>query len=215
MTNVETQKDIYEDDQDDPNEELQELSLGIDLVNQLQDMFKDEYYIGQKVKTRQNTKIFIPRSLAKQLFMIWMESAYNQMEEDNQKMLREDEYFARLLKNPEYQNFMQTPNNIHELLDEIRCGIDQDDQISDIENYDYNDNVQSKNLAEHLTEFKLCEKFPYIPKDTINDVLIAHNNDYAQTLKALKSTIGTNTDLETETEPDDSPKISYTVNRKH
>ncbi|XP_055904815.1 uncharacterized protein LOC129940486 isoform X2 [Eupeodes corollae] len=165
--------------------EVIEINLGEDLIGQLSEIFISETsLLGAPEKYK--TNVFMPKTLARELYVLWMESVYNQQEEQRQSLLKEDEEFARLLKNPKYQNLKQPPENIKELLDmEYAWMIYKTEQ----EQYNGLASKHPNDLASHLTRMKLCEIFPNIPRDTLLDILAAHNNKFSDTVEVLKSSI--------------------------
>ncbi|XP_065359324.1 NEDD4-binding protein 2 [Calliphora vicina] len=194
--NVENDDDDEEEDDnesDDFNEDMLEMSLGEQLIEQLAETFRNESSLEEQVSTTlpANLKVFMPRSLAKQLYMLWVESAYNHMEEERQKLVREDEDFARLLKNPKYSEFKQSPSNLREILDmEYAWKIYNQDQ-EEQQDIDMEKMHLPNDLAAHLTQMKLCESFPDIPRETLLDILATNGNDYNATVTVLQSTMQT------------------------
>ncbi|KAL5291608.1 N4BP2 family protein [Megaselia abdita] len=172
--------------------EMIEMDLGADLIAQLTQMFETEseilYSQGMPIQ-KLNSNVFMPKSLAKQLYVIWMESLYNQMEENKQKTLREDEEFARILELPKYANRKAVPSNYSEIMDMELAW-----QLYYAENdTKTKQNINSpKDLADHLTRMKLCELFPKVDKKTLVEVLVAHNNSFAETVEVLKHSVNIN-----------------------
>ncbi|XP_017861853.1 PREDICTED: uncharacterized protein LOC108613119 [Drosophila arizonae] len=173
-----------EDDDDSEDNALLEMDLGECLINQLRSHFQWEGEMLPKESESLPTKVFLPRQQAKQLYMIWMESVHNQLEEQRQQTLRDDEQFARLLKHPKYADCSESPGNVNELLDmELAWSIYNSEQQA------ANHAIQNKpnDIATHLTKMKLCEKFPEIPRDTLLQVFADTDNNYAKTVEVLDS----------------------------
>lgn len=173
-----------EDDDDSEDNELLEMDLGECLIKQLRSHFQWEGEMLPKELESLPTKVFLPRQQAKQLYMIWMESVHNQLEEQRQQTLRDDEQFARLLKHPKYADCNESPGNVNELLDmELAWSIYNSEQQA------ANQAIQNKpnDIATHLTKMKLCEKFPEIPRDTLLQVFEDTDNNYAKTVELLDS----------------------------
>lgn len=171
--------------------EIIEVNLGEDLVKQLRQIFQAEMTsLLEKLPDNPVLNVFMPRSLAKELYMLWIESAYNQLEEQKQKIMNEDAHFARLLKNPKYENFKESPGNIQELLDmEYAWQIYKNDQEIEIQRTQkIKEQYPPSDLASHLTQMKLCETFPNIPRETLAEILSAHDNNYDETVKILNKT---------------------------
>lgn len=187
--------DEIEGDNENENftEDMLEISLGEQLIQQLVYTFKNESSLEEQISSTlpANLKVFMPRSLAKQLYMLWVESAYNHMEEERQKLVMEDEDFARLLKNPKYSEFKQSPSNLREILDmEYAWKVyNQDKEEQQQQDIDMEKLHIPNDLASHLTQMKLCEAFPEIPRETLLDILTTNNNDYNTTVAVLRSTM--------------------------
>lgn len=170
--------------------EMIEMDLGANLIAQLTQMFEtDDIILSQgHPAQRLNSNVFMPKSLAKQLYVIWMESLYNQMEEMKQKSLREDEEFARILELPKYANSKAVPSNYSEIMDmELAWQL----YYAENNTKPSKDNTP-KDLADHLTRLKLCELFPKVDKKTLVEVLLAHNNSFSETVEVLKNSVNTN-----------------------
>uniref|UniRef100_A0A1B0B8Q0 Smr domain-containing protein n=1 Tax=Glossina palpalis gambiensis TaxID=67801 RepID=A0A1B0B8Q0_9MUSC len=200
---VETQTDIQsiiensdDDDESDEkeksdNKEMLEITLGEKLIQQLIEYFRHETssLLNQtRTKLPVNMNVFMSRSLAKRLYMLCMESVHHYIEEERQKIIREDEEFARLLKSPKYAECKESPANVRELLDmEMALMIFNQDREDILHQEKEGD--KPKDLATHLTQMKLCETFPDIPRDTLLDILSANGNNYNKTVSILQSTM--------------------------
>lgn len=203
MENINDADDNDNDDDDDDvgglgnsetiGDDMMEMSLGEHLVQQLLENFRNESSLEGQIphSLPLNLKVFMPRSLAKQLYMLWIESAYNHLEEERQKMVREDEEFARLLKHPKYSEYKQSPTNIREMLDiEYAWNLYKRDQEElDQQRSEMEKLSQPTDLATHLTQMKLCETFPDIPRETLLDILTTTDNNYNETVSILRSTM--------------------------
>ncbi|XP_055373309.1 NEDD4-binding protein 2 [Condylostylus longicornis] len=159
-------------------EEMIEINLGKEFIHQLENIFG-----ARPSPNLQNlkTNIFMPKALGKQLYALWMESIYNQLEEEKQETLKKDEEFAILL---------QSSANVSTINQESYKDIlDMEMAWSAYKaNPDKWKNDNPQNLATHLAHGKLCEIFPEIEKDTLLQILQAHNNSLSQTIKALNNT---------------------------
>ncbi|EDV96577.1 GH16330 [Drosophila grimshawi] len=175
-----------EDDEDSEDNALLEMDLDDNLIAQLRSHFQWE---GEMLPTEPEslpTKVFVPRSLAKQLYMVWMEAVHNQLEEQRQQTLRDDEQFARLLKHPKYAECSESPGNVNELLDmELAWSIYNSEQQAANQATRHKPN----DIATHLTKMKLCEKFPEIPNDTVLQVFSDTENNYVKTVEVLDSNV--------------------------
>ncbi|ALC43120.1 CG7139 [Drosophila busckii] len=173
-----------EEEIDAEDQVLLEMELGETLIEQLREHFKWEGDLLPKDAVVAPTKVFMPRGLAKQLYMVWMEAMHNQFEEKRQQTLREDEQFAHLLKHPKYADCTEPPQNMNELLDmELAWSIytSQNVAVSQAARQPSND------IATRLTKMKLCEKFPNIPKETVLDIFADTGNNYVKTVELLDS----------------------------
>ncbi|KAI8037932.1 uncharacterized protein LOC128259653 [Drosophila gunungcola] len=189
---------LEEADQEEPEEQdpedntLLEMDLGAMLIEQLRAQFQtDDEMLPPEQELPAATKIFVPRQLAKQLYMLWMEAVYNQQEEQRQQTLRDDEQFARLLKHPEYAECSESPSNVGELLDmELAWSIYNSEQLAAKQAAELTARKQPPNdIATHLTKMKLCETFPDIPSDTVLEIFAATGSNYGQTVEVLDSNV--------------------------
>ncbi|KAH8404476.1 hypothetical protein KR222_006101, partial [Zaprionus bogoriensis] len=175
-----------EDDDDSEDNSLLEMELGEALVEQLRSNFQWEGEMLPVGLIPSPTKVFVPRSLAKQLYMVWVEAMHNQLEEQRQQTLRDDEQFARLLKHPQYAECSESPDNVNELLDmELAWSIYNSEKQAATQAMQQKPN----DIATHLTKMKLCEKFPDIPNDTVLEVFEATANNYVKTVEVLDSDV--------------------------
>ncbi|XP_073843125.1 uncharacterized protein [Musca autumnalis] len=192
------------DNDNNEDDAMLEMSLGEHLVQQLLEKFRNESSLEEQLPPTLplNLKVFMPRSLAKQLYMLWMESAYNHLEEERQQMLREDEEFARLLKHPKYSDYKQSPSNLREMLDiEFAWNLyKRDKEELDLQRSEMEKLSQPTDLAAHLTQMKLCETFPDIPRETLLDILSSTDNNYSETVSILRSTMNEPDNMETQLE---------------
>ncbi|XP_017049198.1 uncharacterized protein LOC108093584 [Drosophila ficusphila] len=183
--------DQEEPDEEDPEDNtLLEMDLGASFIEQLRAQFHtDDEILPPEQELPLATKVFVPRQLAKQLYMLWMEAVYNQLEEQRQQTLRDDEQFARLLKHPGYADCSESPSNVGELLDmELAWSIYNSEQLAAKQAAELAARNQPPNdIATHLTKMKLCEAFPDIPNDTVLEIFAATGSNYGQTVEVLDS----------------------------
>ncbi|XP_017030996.1 uncharacterized protein [Drosophila kikkawai] len=182
-------------EQEDPEEEvdpedntLLEMDLGSMFIERLRAEFDtDDEVMPLEQELPVATKIFMPRQLAKQLYMLWKEAVYNLQEEQRQQTLRDDEQFARLLKHPEYAECIESPSNVGELLDmELAWSIYNSEQLAAKQAAELAARKQPPNdIATHLTKMKLCETFPEIPNDTVLETFMATGSNYSRTVEVL------------------------------
>nr|CAI5861177.1 unnamed protein product [Callosobruchus analis] len=160
-------------------EETIELNLGEHFVAQLEEKFGEPSLSYPKGF---QPVVQMPASLARQLYTFYLESVYQQM--DNQKqileeMAREDEEFAKKLQASELEKAKPqqppTPN-----LQEIMEG--QTQYSKEVEKWK---RMNPDDLALKLTREKLFSSFPTINKDTLVEILFAHENKYTETVESL------------------------------
>ncbi|VEN56502.1 unnamed protein product [Callosobruchus maculatus] len=160
-------------------EETIELNLGEHFVAQLEEKFGEPSLSYPKGF---QPVVQMPASLARQLYTFYLESVYQQM--DNQKqileeMAREDEEFAKKLQASELEEAkpQQPPTPS---LQEIMEG--QRQYTKEVEKWK---RMNPDDLALKLTKEKLCSSFPTINKDTLVEILFAHGNKYIETVESL------------------------------
>lgn len=174
------------DDAMTDDEELIEMDLGVELVCQLDSVFGAEAFQRDNLKDMKTT-VFMPKTLGQQLHAIWMESLYNQIEEQRQKSIKEDEEFAKQLhlkeKHPKIVQDSK-PNNLREIMD-----MEYAWQAYQAEVHDWK-KTTPQDLASKMTRDKLFEIFPNVNRDTLVEVLVAHDNKFASTVEVLKDSLG-------------------------
>ncbi|KRK05162.1 uncharacterized protein LOC6539337 [Drosophila yakuba] len=185
--------ELEQQEEEDPEENtLLEIDLGSALIEQLRAQFyTEDEMLPPEQELPAATKIFVPRQLAKQLYMLWMEAVFNQLEEMRQQTMRDDEQFARLLKHPGYADCRESPSNVAELLDmELAWSIYNSEQQAAKKAAELAARKQTPNdIATHLTKMKLCETFPDIPPDTVLEIFAATGSNYVQTVEVLDSNV--------------------------
>lgn len=178
----------------DSAEEMIEMDLGIQLVCQLDQSFGTNAIQSENLKNIK-TNVFMPRALGQQLYAIWVESLYHQIEEQRKETVKEDEQFARELQEkqlhpqlfPESQT-TKASNVANNRLDDI---VDMQYTWTAL-NADESEWKQTspEDLATKLTKAKLFEIFPNINKETLVTVFAAHGNKFAPTVETLKDSLG-------------------------
>lgn len=161
-------------------QEMIELNLGDAFVTELENKLQEP--------TLQYPKGFlpivqVPVALARQLYALYIESVYQQMDAQNEvldMLVKEDEELARKIQAQEQQ-----PQALEEAA-----------TIPEIMQEQYNLNVckketeQWKNLtpddfAAKLTKKKLFESFPNIGQDFLLEIWQAHGNNYEETVESI------------------------------
>lgn len=178
------------------SEEMIQIDLGVELVCQLDSAFGTDIFKRDDLKDIKTT-VFMPRSLGQQLYAIWVESLYNQIEEQRQKSVKDDEDFAKELYIKEkYPQLLQDkpPDNIKDIME---MEIAWKAYKADINEWKKS---TPQDLASKLTRTKLYEIFPNIDKATLLEVLAAHDHKFAKTVEVLNTTlrsdIGTKLEVE-------------------
>ncbi|CAG9863796.1 unnamed protein product [Phyllotreta striolata] len=174
-------------DDETANDDVVELNLGDFFVSQLESKFANPDIPCPKGF---QPVVLMPVALAKQLYSFYIESVYQQMENQNnvlEAFLKEDEEFAWSLQSKEIIGEPQPepkPDRNPVSLKEI-----QDDQLAAKKAYEKEmrkwKNVNPDTLAAKLTKQKLFQIFPKIPQDTLVEVLQAHDNKYVDTVETL------------------------------
>lgn len=80
---------------DDDGNETIEVNLGIELISQLEGSFGVHAY---PLLGGNQTNVFMPKRMARELYALWIESLYNQQDEQRQRAILEDEEFALQLQ---------------------------------------------------------------------------------------------------------------------
>lgn len=120
--------DLYDVPSDDDSatssqmDDVIEIDLGHKMVKTLDEMFGGESYKVEIEKNKKLTsKVFMTRSMARQLHALWLESVYSQAEEEKLQRFKEDEEMAKKLMNnlSEYSNppEPQKSDNLDEIMD--------------------------------------------------------------------------------------------------
>lgn len=167
-------------------DDMLEVNLGIELISQLDTAFGIDAFQRENVLKDMKTTVFMPKMLAQQLYAIWMESLYNQLEEQRQRSIREDEEFAREIN--EQQKFTaQATSSGFEVKSNIQDLVDMELAWAAYRKAQADDEWHSPHdLATKMTHTKLFDIFPNIAQDTLVEVLAANNNNYADAVGMLK-----------------------------
>ncbi len=178
--------DIDETEPNEEDEELLEINLGMDLVCQLDSVFGVEAY-QRDTLADMKTNVFMPKSLAQQLYALWMESMYNQIEEQRKKSVKEDAEFARQLQSqqnyPGLYKHAKPPSDMKDIMEMEYAWAAYKAEMDEWK-------VKTpQDLALQMTHDKLCNIFPNIDRDTLIEVLAAHNNKFSETVDVLKDTL--------------------------
>lgn len=165
-------------------EDMVEVDLGINLICQLDSVFGTNAIQADNLRDM-NTTVFLPRSIGQQLYATWLESLFNQIEEQRIKMIKDDEALAKELqqkesKKPKPLSDSLPRNNLNEFVDMAYTW--------SAYKADNNEWRQSspENLAMKLTKAKLFEIFPNMDRDALIDVFTSNDNNFGKTVEMLK-----------------------------
>lgn len=182
---------IDADEPEQNDDEFLEVNLGMELVCQLDTVFGVEAYQRDAIKNMKTT-IFMPKSLAQQLYALWIESIYNQLEEQRKKSIKEDAEFAKQLQSqenyPGLYKHAQPPSNLKDIMEMEYAWAAYKAEVDEWKS------KTPQDLALQMTHDKLCNIFPDVDRDTLIEVLAAHNNKFTETVAVLKETLKVNED---------------------
>lgn len=191
--------DVIPDDPPDPDidgnqetEEMVEVDLGINLICQLDSAFGTSAIQADNLKNI-STTVFLPRSLGQQLYATWVESLFNQIEEQRMKMIKDDEILAKELQQkeaPKSKPLFENPqrNNLNEFVDMAYAW-----SAYKADNNEWRQSTP-ENLAMKLTKAKLFELFPGMDRDTLIDVFHSNGNNFEKTVEMLKTMLPNDVD---------------------
>lgn len=165
-----------DEEEDDFEEDVFEFRLGSEFINQLEGMFNTNSDGLDFHKFRPN--VYMPTSLAKQIYHLWVESMMYQLEEQKLDALKDDEEIARQINQLEEK---RTAVNFSDVT-QMACAMQA--YRSSCKNAWSSDNTD---LAVKLKRQKLYEIFPKIPKDTVDEILRQNNDNYDRVVETLTS----------------------------
>ncbi|RZC35493.1 NEDD4-binding protein 2 [Asbolus verrucosus] len=172
------------DQSDDNPKNMIELNLGNVFVDQLETMFggdDDAFPKGFQPVVQ------MPVTLARQIYSFYVESICQQMEAQNhilERLVKEDEDFARKLQSQEETVPPPRPPNLNEIMDEeVAMNLHR----REVEEWK---NMTADNLAARLTKQKLFNTFPNIDRESLLEILHAYNYDYNKTVSDLITSVG-------------------------
>lgn len=164
----------------DEPQEMMELNLGEALVTELESKLQELSLIYPKGFL---PIVQIPIALARQLYALYIESVYQQMDAQKEvldMLIKEDEELARKLQAQEQQvESPKEPLTLPEIMDEqhtLNLHRKQSEQWK---------NLTPDDLAAQLTKKKLFESFPNIGKDVLLEIWQAHGNNYRETVESI------------------------------
>lgn len=167
-------------------EDLVELNLGVGLVRQLETQFGDPHLIYPDGLL---PTIQVPVSFARQLHAFYLESIFEQLENQQaiyEELCKEDEVFAKKLQDEENRKLLemrgnqQTEQSVPQLAEIMQEQAAQKDF--------YQSKLSADDLASRLTRQKLFDNFPSVSEETMLDIFAAHDNNYVKTVEVLLNT---------------------------
>lgn len=174
-----------ESEEDEEMDETIEVNLGNSFVTQLETTFGDNSLVYPRGL---QPVVQMPMNLARQIYMLYMESVFQQLDNQNQvleTLVKEDEEFARKLACEEdeknrKQSTSKTPN-----LEEIMADEKNYKRIID----DYR-KLTPETFAARLTKQKLFESFPNVNREAILEIWHANNCNYQETVDTILESVG-------------------------
>lgn len=161
-------------------QDMIELNLGDAFVTELESKLQEP--------TLQYPKGFlpivqVPVALARQLYALYIESVYQQMDAQNEvldMLIKEDEEFARKIQAQEQQQQQQQePTTLPEIMQE-----QYELSLCKRETEQWK-NLTPDDFAAKMTKKKLFESFPNIGKDVLVEIWQAHGNNYKETVESI------------------------------
>lgn len=183
--------ELNEDIGENGTEDMIEMDLGIQLVCQLDSVFGANAMQSDNLKNIK-TNVFLPRSLGQQLYAIWMESLYHQIDEQRKEALKQDEQFAKELQEKQKPLHLFAEPSGASRANNLRDIVDMQYTWTALK-ADQNEWKQTTpgDLATKLTKAKLFEIFPNIKEETLVEVFAAHGNQFHSTVETLKDSLST------------------------
>lgn len=182
------------------SQEMMELNLGEAFVTELESKLQES--------TLQYPKGFlpivqVPVALARQLYALYIESVYQQMDAQNEvldMLVKEDEEFAKKLQAQEVQSQPRPePTTIPEIMQEQHelnlCR-------KEVEQWK---NLTPDDFAAKMTMKKLFESFPNIARDVLVEIWQAHGNSYKETVESIMASSPNDADIGANVKIDEPP----------
>ncbi|CAH2047016.1 unnamed protein product, partial [Iphiclides podalirius] len=164
------------------------VDLSTSLVSQLDEFFGRK---GAEYPSHISHKVNLPVGVLNEINALWMESLMDQLDQLSKQtefMIKQDEDLARQLaiKESELAHAGKEPEvpDFKEIMDiEFALSLYQKD-VAEWRNKEPND------LAAKLTREKLFNAFPDIPPNVLSELLMAHNNNFVETVEGLLVSTG-------------------------
>lgn len=171
--------------------EVLEVTLGIDLINQLHTTFKDKHGSGAiplDELTNERTKVFMTVEMAEQLYLSFLDSIYSCREENKLYTMKNDARLAQEMEAKEKYPVM------------FKKTTDDSPNLNDIMEMEYaltayRNEINGwakqvpQDLASQMTRQKLAEMYPSVDEKVLAEILHAHHNKYNDTINVLNNSI--------------------------
>lgn len=129
--------------------------------------------------------VFMTKGLAKEIYHLWVESMMYQLEEQKIDALNNDEEIARLLQTTQLED-KQAAVQFEDVSQMAYAMHAYRSAAATANNNEWgSDNLD---LAVKLKRQKLYEIFPDIQRQTIDEILRQHNDNYDRVMETLKAT---------------------------
>ncbi|XP_055546869.1 uncharacterized protein LOC129731124 [Wyeomyia smithii] len=182
---------VVEANKSDP--EVLEVTLGIDLIKQLHEVFRQKYSSKSfdiEEITLEQTMVFMATEVAEHLYNSFLDSVYSRREEKKLLEFKKDAQVARQLEAK--QKYPALFNERLENSDSANLNdiIEMEYALSAYRN-EVNDWIKQvpQDLASQMTRQKLQEMFPLVEQSVLTEILHAHDNKFHDTVKVLNNSI--------------------------
>lgn len=171
--------------------EVLEVTLGIDLINQLHATFKDKHGSGSislDELTNERTKVFMATEMAEQLYLSFLDSVYSCREENKIYSMKNDARLAQQMEAKEKYPVL------------FKKKTDDSPNLNDIMEMEYalkayrNEingwaKTAPQDLASQMTRQKLAEMYPSVDESVLAEILHAYHNKFNDTVNVLNNSI--------------------------
>jgi len=175
-------------------ETLVPLSIKENLIMELDVLFGDGNSVLKDVleQHRKNeTKVFIKSSTAKQLYNEILETFYSHQEEAKLKEIENDRYFAMMLHEQEkaykYPQLVQETNgnNFKDIMDTQAALKEYQNDVGEWQKVEKPDT-----MAEKLSKEKLYRAFSSVDRDMIDEIFEAQGRHFKKTIVLIQDSLG-------------------------
>lgn len=171
--------------------EVLEVTLGIDLINQLHTIFKDKHGSGGislDELTNERTKVFMAAEMAEQLYLSFLDSIYSCREENKIYSMKKDARLAQEMEAKEKYPmlFKKTTDDSPNLNDIMEMEYALTAYRNEINGWA---KQAPQDLASQMTRQKLAEMYPSVDEKVLAEILHAHHNKFNDTINVLNNSI--------------------------